>query len=130
MSAAFVTDQSNWCCWCLAQLLERANHVDRRRKDADLLVRLTQSGVEESGIDWIDPSAGERDLPAMAGDMVGAADVDDMQFAAAFEIRMSAAAALVLLASALSGSRSDGRKLAPDSLDLEVERRVVGHRYR
>src|SRR5271163_1678614 len=35
---------------------ERADHIDRRRKDADLLVRLTQRRVEESRIDWINAS--------------------------------------------------------------------------
>ena len=93
-------------------------------------MRLTQRGVEESRIDWIDASAGERDLPAMARDMVGAADVDDMQFAAALEYRDEHGGSVGLVGERLARRGGDGRKLAPDSLDLEVERRVVSHRYR
>ena len=66
---------------------ERADYLDRRRIDADFFVSLAQSGVEQGGVDGIDAAAGERDLPAMTGDVIGSADIDDVKFAAALEDR-------------------------------------------
>ena len=55
--------------------------------DADFLVRLAQSGVEQGRVDRIDAAAGKCDLPAMTGDVIGSANIDDVKFAAALEYR-------------------------------------------
>ena len=55
--------------------------------DADFFVRLAQCGVEQGGVDRIDAAAGKRDLSAMTGDVIGAADIDEVKFAAALEER-------------------------------------------
>ncbi len=93
--------------------------------DADFFVRLAQRGVEQGRVDGIDASAGKRNLSAMARDVIGAADVDDVKFAVALEDRYQHGGGVRFVRERLARRGSDGGKLAPDGLDLEVERRVI-----
>src|ERR1700688_446565 len=98
--------------------------------DADFFVRLAQRGVEQGGVDSIDASAGERDLSAMARDVIGSSDVDDVKLAVALEQRYQHRGGVRLVRQRVARRRSDGGKLPADDFDLGVERRGVTHRYR
>src|SRR5580704_9144337 len=79
--------------------------------DADFFVRLAQCGVEQSGVDRIDASAGECDLSAVARDVIGAPDVDDVKLAVAFEQRYQHRGGVRFVRQRLARRRSDGGKL-------------------
>lgn len=109
---------------------EIADDVHRGGRDADFLVRLAQGRIEEGRIDGIDAAAGKGDLAAMAGDTIGAADIDDMEFAAPLEHRDEHRGGIAIIGERLARRRSNSRELAPDGLDVAGERREVGHGYR
>jgi hypothetical protein len=66
----------------------------------------------------------------MTGDVIGSADIDEVKFAAALEHGYQDRGGVGFVRERLARRRSDGGELAPDGFDLEVERRVITHRYR
>ena len=92
---------------------QRADHADGVRRQADLLVRLAQRGVDQL-LAVVAPAARERDLAGVAAQVVAAAGEDGVQAAVVLEDRHEhggVAAAVHVHGQRLLGRDQDGGEL-------------------